>query len=637
MQDKQITWIYSQWRWDFWFVDDENTGTWYYVFWRNSLNTLPWDKVLATVKVFRWKEEATIEKVLERRTTPIIWKIQLTKTFGFVVPTSTLFKTDIFIPWKYLGDAKDGDVVWIEIIDWEWKNPTWKIIKNFKNATWRWIDILLVALEAWAKIDFDEKTLREARALDKNLSKNEIEKRVDLTNILTVTIDWEDSKDLDDAISVKKYSGWDYLLQVSIADVSHYVKENTALDFEAQKRWNSIYLVDKVIPMLPEILSNDLCSLNPDTKKLTLTAEMLFSCEWVLKNTKILNSIITSDFRLTYKEVDAIVSWELKSWDKLFFWKTLTSNLIKMLNESRELMIQIRNQRLKQWYMQFDFPECKIKLDDTGFPIAYESYPKYESNQIVEHFMIAANNAISQYMWKLPFVYRTHESPDIEDLSKLDGLLGFYWLALPKNKKVTSLDFSNLLNQISWKPYEKFLSKILLRAMQKAKYSEKSLWHFWLWLDFYSHFTSPIRRYADLQIHRIIKDYLAKKLDKKAIIHYKTILPKICTHISQTEIKAEKLEYKIRDMFACKFMSDKIWNEFDAEVSWMIEKWFFIALENTIEWMISFEKCSEKCFYEQDKMQVKFNNLKTLMIWDKVKVKLVEIDEKKMCLNFDLI
>lgn len=635
-----IIWIYSQNREKkFWFIDVEWLEKWFFVYEKNKLSAMDWDKVEAIVKVFNWKSEAEVIRVLERKQNFIVWeyKIAKWKNFWFVIPKSKKYDFDVFVPFSNSFSAWDWDIVSVEIIKYSWKNPEW-IIREIIWKKWkidkREEDILTLALEAWARITFDEKILKDLEKIDSKISKEEFEKRKNLKNIFTFTIDWADAKDLDDAISIEKKENWDFILYVSIADVSHYVSENSLLDKEAFARATSIYMADRVIPMLPEKLSNDLCSLNPNTDKLALTCEMhIWAKTGHTIKTEVYNSIINSDFRLTYKEVDEIISEKIKLWDKLKFSWIVTEKLLEKIFLSNDLKEKILNFREEVWVLNFDFPETYITFDEKWEPNWVAEYPKYDSNKMIESFMVSANEAVSKLFSKYPFLYRIHEEPKDLDIKTLENKLDLFWVKF-KFKDVTTEEFSKLLKKYEdLEPSKKiFLERMTLRTLTQAIYSETNLGHFWLWLKFYSHFTSPIRRYPDLQIHRIIKEIISSNFDLKRKNHYKEILPFVAKKSSEKERQAEKLEYRVRDYFIVKYYKNKVGQDFDAIISWVIPKWFFVQLQDTAEWFVELKNS----IFDEQTQSHKFS-WKKYSLWASVKVKLIEADEKLLRLNFEIL
>ncbi len=663
-QKRTITWIYSPAKsGDFGFVDVEEQEKWYYVHGFNKKDALPWDKVLAELKTFRWKDEAVIKKVLQRSDKIFIWtfqewKKQISKrnnkefiSFGFVIIRDDNFKVDVFIPGKYIKNAKQGDLVGVKIISWDNnKSPKWEIIKVLWNPDDKDLIVESFILEAWFKQSFSRETFNELKKIsDKiDIKKSLGNWRKDLRKLFTFTIDWEDAKDLDDAISIEKRTNWNFELYVHIADVSNYIREWWYLDKEALLSATSVYLPDRVIPMLPEKLSNNLCSLNPNTPKLTLTCEMLIWKDGVIRKIKVYESLIESNFRLTYKEVDDIINKNINIWKKLFWGQFLTKELIEKVKDSWDLKWKLEKNRQNIWVLDFDFPETKIILDDNKNVVDIKQYPRYNSNKLIELFMVSANESVAKTYANLPFLHRIHPEPTQEDIEKLQTSLNLFWINF-RFTKFDTKEFSELLKIIEKSPNKNILEKIILRTLSKAVYSVKNEGHFWLWLEYYSHFTSPIRRYPDLQIHRIIKEKINKKLDKKRITHYETILENIALKCSTQERNAQNLEYKVKDYYIVKYYQDKLWNIFNAKISWLIPKWFFVMLENTAEWFIDLtspqpplkgttSNIVSNFIYNEEFIQFEDNKTKKIYrLWDDIKVKLIDASLKDIRLTFEIV
>lgn len=634
-----IIWIYSQAKdWQYWFVDVIDLPKGYFVHPKNKLTAMDWDTVEAFVKDFNWRQEAEIIRVLERKKWLIVWVYQQSKgNFWFVIPKNENIKNDIFVASTNAFWAHSGDIVWVEITKFTAKNPEW-VIKEIISKKWnldkREEEILTIAVEMWAKITFPEEALNNLKNVSEKIEEKEFSKRKDLRKLFTFTIDWADAKDLDDAVSLEILENGDYLLYVSIADVSHYVAENSALDKEALERWTSIYLADRVIPMLPEKLSNNLCSLNPYTDKLALTCEIhIWAKTWHTVKSKVYESIINSDFRLTYEEVDKIVKNEIKSWEELMFRWIASQKLIETINQADSLKNIILEHREKVWILNFDFPETYISFDDKWEPNWVKEYPKYDSNKLIEVFMVSANEAVAKQFSQIPFLYRIHEEPKNFDISDLEEKLRLFWVKF-KFKDVTTLEFAQLLEKFKnlEETKKRFLEKMTLRTLTQAIYSNVNFWHFGLWLQFYSHFTSPIRRYPDLQIHRIIKEFLNGKFDEKRKSHYLDILPKVAKQSSERERLSEKLEYKVRDYFIVKYYKNKIWQEFDAVISGLISKWIFVALQDTAEWFVEIKNWN----FDEKNQTMKVKS-KKYTLWQDLRVRLVNADEKLLRLDFEIV
>ena len=630
--ENELVGIYKQGQGNFGFVDmvtPEGEKKWYYVHESKKLDAFEWDEVAFTTRFFKGKEEATIVKVLKRSDQLIVWKLKLGSKFAFVLAENDSVQQDIFIPGKHIGGYSDGARVAVQVIKWEGKNPEWRIIESLESLPkWR-EDIYKIAFEMGARKSFPDSVMSYVNSLSKNISPEDISGRKDLREILTYTIDGAESKDLDDAISLEQTESG-YVLYVSIADVTHYTQENSVLDREARKRGTSIYLCDQVIPMLPAELSNGLCSLNPHEDKLTLTCEMHISAKWCITHSEVYESIISSDYRLTYKEIDEMLTWDVEIKDELMFWSEVSEELYKNIQFLKSLTDTLSENTKSRGALNFDFPETKIILDDAGNPIEYKKYERYDSYKIIEECMVLANESVAKLFHKNPFLYRVHEDPDPEDIDtfikRLESL----------SEKDFPHDFSELLEMLKDDPKLAPFQKLLLRSLQKARYSEKNLWHFGLALKYYSHFTSPIRRYPDLQIHRIIKEIIkSQNLSPARREHFVEILPKVAESSSTLSDRAEKMEYRVRDLMACKYMSWKEGQEFTWKISGMIEKWFFIELENTIEGFIEF---GFTWYHFDSERHVVANNStqKELHFWDEVTVALKSVDMSRFRLDFEL-
>ncbi|MCH2188348.1 ribonuclease R [Candidatus Gracilibacteria bacterium] len=649
-QDGSIIGVYSKGKGSFGFVDMDNRPKGYFVFGGNTRDALSGDTVRAKIKTFKGREEAVITEVLERRKAPItgIFEHNKGKKFGFVVPKNPEFQKDIFIPKRFSHGARNGDMVAVEVTGWNGKSPEGKIVQVIGDPDERGVDILAIAVENGARMGWDDEIREELKQFSAP-TEEDMKKRHDFRDEFTITIDGADSKDLDDAISVEfitppsplqeggpKEKSPHYKLSVHIADVTHYVNEKGAIDTEALKRGTSIYLVDKVIPMLPEELSNGLCSLNPHEPKLSMTCEMIINSAGHITETKIYESVIESDFRMTYKEVDEILNEELSIGADLMFGGKVTKQLIDMLKHSRDLQRILTKYKKSLGVLGFNFPEPKIEVDEKGWPIEYKKYPLRESNKIIEEFMISANEAVAREMSQYPFVYRAHEAPDVEDLSKLHKVVSQFGYTLENIRKISPKDVANLLEQIAGDPKEKLLGKMALRSLKKANYSTELIGHFGLALQYYSHFTSPIRRYPDLQIHRIIKEKIHKKLSPSRKDYYKKILGPICEQNSASEVAAQDLEYKIWDLMAAKYMSDKIGQEFEGVISGVMQGGFFVELDNTIEGHIALDSLGGRFEYFEETMELKGAGTK-FQIGDRVKVQLVNVNMDRYQIDFELM
>ena len=642
---KTVTWVYSQHHsGDFWFVDVEWVEKGYFVHFRNRSTALDWDTVEAAISLFRWKEEAKISRVVERSNATFSWiffagknKNKQWKSFWFVRLSTTNITKDVFIPAKSTKDARDQDMVTVKIIDWVEKNPEWKVVEVLWNSKKKWITLESMIAESGFRKEYPEAVLKKLDQKTSEISSEELEKRTDLRKLLTFTIDGEDAKDLDDAISLElaESEKWEfYKLYVHIADVTHFVKEGSDIDRIALKKATSVYLADRVIPMLPQKLSNDLCSLNNESEKLSLTCEMhIGKSGWVF-HTEVYESIIKSDYRFTYKEIDQLLAWALDSESELFWGGKLSWEVVKILEQCEKLKLQLVEYKSWKGMLEFDFPETRVLVEDYEVQKIYE-YPKYESNEMIEQFMVLANESVAFEFKKYPFLYRVHEKPKEESVQKLEKTLENFWIEYTFFNS-SSAEFLELLRKIKDHPKAKSIEKLVLRTLTKAEYKDKNLWHFWLASKFYSHFTSPIRRYPDLQIHRIIKQKIHGRLNPEKIDFYKQNLPDIGKQSSEQERKAEKLEYRVRDYYICQYYWDKVGQKFTWRVSGMIPAGIFVELPDTAEWFIE----ADKFVYSYDEEAMTFYNKVTeteIALWDELPVALTWVDTQRFRLNFEIV
>lgn len=629
-------WTYKQVNENYWIVTD-NEEKEYFIFKRNRGNAFSWDFV--EIKILKLEEngkkaEALISSIIKRTEEPIVGHFLRKKwqDFAFVRAYNTFWGKDIFINTRYFNWANNNDIVLVQIISWKDK-PVWKIIKIiWKNSDPEIIEKIIL-IQNHINLEFPNKVIVESNKLQNIWEKKNIWNRLDLRAETIVTIDWEDAKDLDDAIGVKILSNWNYELWVHIADVAEYVKYWTELDKEALHRWTSIYLPGWVIPMLPEQISNNLCSLNTYSDKATLSIFMEID-----KNTakvlsrRIAESIIRNKSRLTYNEV-----WDYLSNKKL---GQIDENIWDMLLNAYKLFKLISKRRALEWKIEFNFSELKIEVDEHKKPLRIYKLIRNDAHKLIEEFMIMANEEISKFFSekKIPFLYRIHEKPSLESMQELAKILKGYKIDLDENN-INPLIISQIITHLQWKKEEYLLSKKILQAMTKAKYSEKILWHFWLSLKYYSHFTSPIRRYPDLQIHRIIKEYLNKDLSSHKIEKYRKHLSKVAKNTSSKEQQAEEIERKITFLKTIEYMQNYIWEEFIWTVSWLNNNGLYIELDSWIEWYIWAKSININYKYsdEFDIFESLRKKLSNLNLWNKVKIKVIKADKFKWFLDFELL
>ena len=540
------------------------------------------------------RKEVKIVKILNRSISRIVGTYEKSKHFGFVVPDDGKLAKDIFIPLERSKGAVTGHKVIAEITDYGrgTRNPEGKIVEILGHINDPGVDILSIVKGFELPLEFSEKVLNQAERAVKEVSEADRQGRLDLRDVMMVTIDGEDAKDLDDAVSLSfDEKTLHYHLGVHIADVANYVQENSALDREAQKRGNSVYLVDRVIPMLPHALSNGICSLNEGEDRLTLSCFMEIDEEGKIVDYQIGESVICVNKRMTYTAVKKIIEDEDEETCREY------AELVPMLLKMKTLSGLLRKRRMLRGAIDFDFPESKIILDPLGRPISIEPYERNLANMLIEDFMLAANETVAQHFYwlELPFIYRIHEKPDGDKMQKLNifiNNLGYYMKSVGKahrrvaEEEIHPKEIQKLLERIAGTPEEALVSRLTLRSMKQAKYSTVSEGHFGLACDYYCHFTSPIRRYPDLQIHRIIKDQLRNRMSEEKVLHYRDILPEVAKHSSETERRAQDAERETDKLKKMEYMEEHIGEEFDGIISGITAWGVYVELKNTVEGMV---------------------------------------------------
>ncbi len=520
------------------------------------------------------------------------------KNYGFVVPDSRKSGADIFIPKENTGGANDGQKVVAEITkpgdSLEHKSPEGKIVEILGNADAPGIDMLSVIKNYDLPAEFSERELHQAERVAKPVSEADRAGRMDLRDVLMVTIDGEDAKDLDDAVSLSIKDGY-YELGVHIADVSNYVQEYSVLDREALKRGTSVYLPDRVIPMLPRALSNGICSLNEGEDRLALSCLMQIDRAGSVADYQIVESVIRVNKRMTYTIVERILEGDEET-------KRQYQGLIPMLEEMGELSEILRKNRQKRGSIDFDFPESKMVLDQEGHPLEIRPYERNAATKLIEEFMLLANETVAQHFYWLdiPFVYRTHESPDQEKMKKLAFLIRNMGFGIKTGREeIHPKEIQKLLWQAEGTGSEALVSRLALRSMKRANYTDVCTGHFGLACQYYCHFTSPIRRYPDLQIHRIIKQQIRGKLDEDKQAHYQTILAGVAKQCSELERRADEAERECEKIKKAEYMADHIGECYPGIISGVSSWGLYVELENTVEGMIAFSDLP-KDFYRYD-------------------------------------
>lgn len=594
------------------------------------------DKVLVRLldKPKGMRQEAQVIKVLERGLKRVVGVYQKNRNFGFVVPDNLKIDGDLFISKSNSLGAMDGHKVVAEIISYgdKVKSPEGKIVEILGHINDPETDVLSVVRALDIPVDFPDDVMESLKSISDSVSPSELSGRTDLRHLQTVTIDGEDAKDLDDAITLYK-EGNIYKLGVHIADVTHYVKENSPLDREALNRGTSCYLIDKVIPMLPHKLSNGICSLNEGVDRLALSCLMDIDEEGRIISHKICESVINVDRRMSYTSVSLILEEEDEAETEKY------KELVPMFTMMLHVSDMLRENRRKRGSIDFDFDESKIKVDTDGNVIAIGVYEKRRSNQIIEDFMLAANETIAEdYFWQeIPFEYRVHEAPDperIEQLGHLIGNFGMYFKASKEN--IHPMEFQKLLDKIKGEPFENLVSKIALRTMKQAKYSTECTGHFGLSVRYYCHFTSPIRRYPDLQIHRIIKENIHGKLDGKRLEHYSAILDRVSDDNSKKERRAELAEREVEKLKKVEYMSEHIGEVYEGLVSGITNKGMYVELPNTVEGFVSVAYMYDDYYYfsQEEYAMIGEMTKKKYTIGDTVKIKVKKADKMTKTIDF---
>ncbi len=541
------------------------------------------------------RQEAEVIRILSRGTTQVVGTFQKGKNFGFVVPDNMKLATDIFIPIEWSKGAMDGHKVVVDLTSYgdERKSPEGKVTEILGHVNDPGVDILSIVKGFDIPMEFSEKVMKQANRIKLEVSEADMLGREDLRDMMMVTIDGEDAKDLDDAVSLSR-EGEDFLLGVHIADVTNYVQENSALDREALKRGTSVYLVDRVIPMLPHRLSNGICSLNEGVDRLALSCLMKVSPDGEVKDYRIVESVIRVDRRMTYTSVKKILE------DKDQEERTKYEVFVPMFEEMEALSKILRAKRKKRGAIDFDFPETKIILDKEGKPLDIKPYERNTATKIIEDFMLLANETVAQHFYwlEIPFVYRTHDNPDPDKLNQLGIFISNFGLGIKTAKEeVHPKEIQKLLGKVEGTPEEALISRLALRSMKQARYSIDCTGHFGLACSYYCHFTSPIRRYPDLQIHRIIKEHLRERLREERILHYAAILPQVADQSSKMERRAETAERETNKLKKTEYMEEHIGERFEGVVSGITGWGIYVELPNTVEGLIHVSDLEGDYFY----------------------------------------
>lgn len=582
------------------------------------------------------RQEGTIIKIAVRAVNRIVGTFEKSKNFGFVRPDNHKFDQDIFIPLERSKGAVTGHKVVVELTEYgkKDKKPEGKVTEIIGHINDPGTDIMSIIKGYDLPMEFPEKVLNQADNVSKPVSTQDMAGRMDIRDWQTVTIDGEDAKDLDDAITVTK-EGNRYTLGVHIADVTNYVQERSALDVEALERGTSVYLVDRVIPMLPHTLSNGICSLNAGEDRLALSCIMTIDDKGAVLDHKIAETVIHVDRRMSYTSVKKILVDQDEAERQEY------QELVPMFELMEELAAILREKRKKRGSIDFDFPETKMILDSEGKPIEIKPYERNVATKIIEDFMLIANETVAQdYFWQeLPFVYRTHDRPDAEKIQKLSTFINNFGFTIKINQEdIHPKELQKLLSKIEDSPQEALISRLTLRSMKQAKYTTIGNGHFGLATPYYCHFTSPIRRYPDLQIHRIIKENLRGRMNEKRIQHYEDILPQIASHTSSRERRADEAERETEKLKKVEYMSEHIGEIFEGVVSSITNWGMYVELPNTIEGMIHVTRLLDDYYHYDDSTyeMVGESSGKRFKLGQKLMIRVADTDSVMRTIDFDL-
>ena len=596
------------------------------------------DKVLFRIsrkEEYGKRAEGEIVKILKRGNIKIVGTFEQCKGFGFVLPDNKKLTKDIFISKENSMGAVTGHKVVAEITIYgdDTKNPEGKVIEILGHVNDPGVDILSVIREYDLPVDFPEDVYEQIENLEMEVLQKDRENREDFTNYKTVTIDGEDAKDLDDAISLDILENGNFLLGVHIADVSHYVRENTPLDKEAYKRGTSVYLVDRVIPMLPHKLSNGICSLNPHEDRLALSCMMEINHKAEVVNHRVVKSVIHSDKRMTYTAVREVLEEKTPALLEEY------ADFIDMLENMNRLRILLSEKRNKRGSVNFDLPESKIILDENGKPIDIKPYERSIATNMIEEFMLICNETIAEdFFWQeAPFLFRSHEIPDEQKLQKMEEFIRNFGYHLKGSKDdIHPKAIQQVLSKAEGKDEERIITRVVLRSMKQARYTAENGGHFGLAAKYYCHFTSPIRRYPDLQIHRIIKWILDGEMTEKKQKSLKKVMPDVAKQCSVRERTAEDAERATDDLKKAEYMADKIGMEYEGIISSLTSWGIYVELPNTVEGMVPLQSLEDDFYiYDEENMIIygeRYN--KKYMLGQKVNIIVAKVDVELKNIDF---
>nr|WP_267888751.1 ribonuclease R [Bacillus weihaiensis] len=585
------------------------------------------------------RQEGTIIRILERGVKEVVGTYTESKNFGFVIPDDKKIANDIFIPKNASGGAVEGHKVVVKLTTYPEgrMSAEGEVVDILGHKNDPGVDILSVIHKHGLPGPFPVEALEQANDVPETINEEDLKDRRDLRNETIVTIDGADAKDLDDAVTVTKLDNGNYKLGVHIADVSHYVTENSPIDREAVDRGTSVYLVDRVIPMIPHRLSNGICSLNPKVDRLTLSCEMEVDSEGQVVNHEIFQSVIKTTERMTYTDVNKI----LEEKDEALRQKY--EKLVPMFEEMGELASVLRTKRMNRGAIDFDFKEAKVLVDAKGQPTDVVLRERSVAERLIEEFMLLANETVAEHFhWmNVPFIYRIHEEPNAEKLQRfLEFITNFGYTVKGAANEIHPRALQNIIEEVAGKPEETVISTVMLRSMKQAKYDPESLGHFGLSTEFYTHFTSPIRRYPDLIVHRLIRTYLIEgKVDEQTRSSWAESLPVIAEHASNMERRAVEAERETDELKKAEYMLDKIGEEYDGMISSVTNFGMFVELPNTIEGLIHVSYLTDD-YYRYDERHYAMIGERTgnvYRIGDEITVRVVNVNKDERAIDFEVV
>ena len=620
----------------FGFVSCENGGDDVFISEENLCGAFHGDEVefIITSAPSGRRREGKIVKILSHGVSRVVGLYEKSRDFGFVRPDNQRYLKDIYIPAGKEMNAMTGHKVVVELTSYggEHMKPEGRVVEIIGHVNDPGTDILSIVMDMGIKTEFPEKVLNQAVRVGKPVSEADCAGRLDLRGWQMVTIDGEDAKDLDDAVSLTVEEG-NYRLGVHIADVANYVQENSALDREAFERGTSVYLADRVIPMLPHKLSNGICSLNAGEDRLALSCIMTLGPSGEMLDHEIAETVIRVDRRMSYNGVTKILEGDPDALKE-------NEEFVPMILRMRELSEIIREKRGKRGSIDFDFPETKILLDEKGKPVDIRPYERNAATKIIEDFMLMANETVAEeYFWRdVPFLYRTHEVPDEEKIRQLSTFINNFGYHIHVRNEVRPKEIQKLLAKVEGTPEEALISRLALRSMKRARYTTENTGHFGLAAKYYTHFTSPIRRYPDLQIHRIIKENLRGRLNEDRTAHYAEILPKAAAQCSDRERRADEAEREVVKMKKAEYMRERFGEEFEGVISGVTRWGMYVELENTVEGLVHVADMWDDHyeFVEQSYELVGEHTGKTYKLGQTVGVRVTGADKVQRTVNFEL-